>query len=195
MLGGAASVALAGCGGSHAGTASSAPGTQGSARQAAVASPKSPGAPKRIPVKVPKTGDRSIQTYGSAPSEADFVAVADAVRRFDVAVASRDTRDACGLLASSVKRGILLLYRSAAARGNGGTSAHPSCVTVLALLFRSQPASYRVQLRRVRVTDARLKRDTGFAIVQMPGAPQSALPVRRENGRWLVAGLGGTPLS
>jgi hypothetical protein len=151
--------------------------------------------PERIPTQVPKTGDTSIQTYGKPASNAQFLAVANALRAYHLAVAARDAETACALLDSGTKRQLAQLLRLGAERGEAASPDEPSsCASALGRLLKTQTPAGASQARRLRVTDARVKGNDGFAIFRMPGVRQGGYPVRRENGSWKVAGLGGVPL-
>lgn len=113
--------------------------------------------PKRVPTPVPKTGDRSIQTFGKAASSAEFVEVANAVRGYHLALASGDGRDACALLSSTVQDQMVRAYGAAQARDSSAPGERPSCATALEAVFKSQTPEFERQLAKVRVTDARLK--------------------------------------
>jgi hypothetical protein len=145
---------------------------------------------------VPKAGDTSIQTFGRAAPDADFVAVANAVQAFDIAVASANDQTACSLLASTVKKQLTQLASRAPSTSSGaGTDNAPkTCENILGKFLSAQTPAASRQLRHVRVTDARVNGDSGFAIYQMPGVGQSAEPVVREGGQWKVAALGRVPL-
>lgn len=151
--------------------------------------------PERVPTPVPKTGDTSIQTYGKPASNAQFLAVANALRAYHLAVAAGDAHAACAWLDSGAKRQLAHLQRLGADQGEvASPGERPSCASALDRLLKTQTAADASQARRLRVTDARVKGNDGFAIFRMPGVRQGGYPVRRENGSWKVAGLGGVPL-
>lgn len=144
---------------------------------------------------MPETGDTSIQTYGKSASTAEFVAVANALRAYHQALAAGDAEAACAWLDSGAQRQLAQLQRLGADQGEAASPGErPSCASALGRLLKTQTAADASQARRLRVTDARVKGNDGFAIFRMPGLRQGGYPVRRENGSWKVAGLGGVPL-
>jgi hypothetical protein len=164
-------------------------------RKARVVAAVPPGAPpKRVPVRVPKAGDKSIQTFGEAASEVDYVTVANTVRAFALARASGDVESACALLASGMKDQLMRFFAMAAAHSKSAAKP-PTCVTAVGQMFKAQAPDYAKQLRALRVTDARIKGDRGFAIFRMPGIQEGSFPVQREKGGWRVASLAGVQLN
>lgn len=152
--------------------------------------PRLPGPPpKRVPTPVPRQGDKSIQTYGSAPASSDFVAVASAVRTYDWAVAHDDGAVACAVMVSGFARPFAHQIQ-----GTPTTSAAATCPKLLTAMFAQQPPQLRRQFLRVRVTDARLEGDHGFAIYTQPGFGRGFFPVHREGRTWKVAAISGSSL-
>jgi hypothetical protein len=165
----------------------------GNARVVAAVPPGAP--PKRVPVRVPKAGDKSIQTFGEAASEAEYVAVANTVRAFALARASGDVDSASALLASRMKDQLVRFFAMAAARSKTTAAKHPTCARALGQTFEAPVPDYAKRLRGLPVTDARIKGDRGCAIFRMPGIKAGSFPVQREKGGWRVALLAGAPVN
>jgi hypothetical protein len=147
-----------------------------------VAAPAPGPTPTREPVPVPRSGDKSLQTFGASASQGDFAAVAAAVRSYNLALAQHDGAAACRLLVTGAAAQLSKIY------GGGKLS----CAQILTQLSGAYPPQLRASLRAVRVTDARLKGDSGFAFFTMPTVPHGFIPVRLDQGRWRVAALSGS---
>jgi hypothetical protein len=147
-----------------------------------VAIPPAGPTPPREPVKVPRAGDSSLQRFGAAATQTEFAAVAAAVRSYDLALAQGDGAAACELLGAGAAAQLATLY------GRGKVS----CAQVLSALAARYPPQFRASLRRVRVTDARLSGERGFAFFTMPTVPSGFFPVARQGGTWRVAALAGS---
>lgn len=148
---------------------------------------------KRIPTPVPKEGDKSIQTFGQAAPETAFVAVAKAVRAFELAQADHDANTACLFLGSGVQKQ-LAMFAKLAAKKNPNAKTPKGCGALLGQMWRQPDPALAKQLRSVQVTDARVKGNRGFAIYRMRGLGKQTVPVVYEQGGWRVASLGGIPL-
>lgn len=142
--------------------------------------------PARKPVEVPAEGDRSLQTYGESAPEEDYLAVDRTVRRFYLALAERDLPAMCDLLAKGMKD-MLSQLASRAAKGSGDVG----CVDALDGFTRARKGGPR----KVRVADARIDGDEGFAFADIPGQGLSAVAIAREDGVWKVGNMGAVPLN
>jgi hypothetical protein len=157
-------------------------------------------APERAPVTAPAQGDASLQRFGSAAPDREFVAVARAVQGFNLASARADGRTACALLGSAMRAQILQLYGAASVRPptsatKGRSPSRPDCATILTAIFKRESPDYRRRLRHTRVVDARLKGDRGFAFYRAPGLPHGGfVPVQRVGGRWTIAAASGSSM-
>lgn len=165
--------------------------TKADVERALAKAPSAP-VPRRVPVKVPAAGDKSIQTFGSAGAGGEFAAIARTVRAFNYALAARDTESVCALLAARMRAQIqLLVSRAGEKQGRKGSL---DCAGAVKGLLRQTAGAAAEQLRSIRVTDARIKAGRGFAIYRMRGQGEMAEPVVLEEGHWRVGALGGVPL-
>jgi hypothetical protein len=135
-------------------------------------------------VKVPTSGDRSLQTYGRPADPAEFAKIAATVRSYDLAVAAGNGAAACELLAPSVTAALVNTF---------GRGRLP-CPQLLDRLFAGYPSFLRHQLRAVRVTDARVNSQGGFVFFTMPGTPSGFIRILNVSGAWKVGAIAGSSI-
>ncbi|MEX2448263.1 MAG: hypothetical protein WD404_05900 [Solirubrobacterales bacterium] len=136
-----------------------------------------------------KGGDNSIQEFGSEASESEFDEAAAAVHGFFDARAGGDWATACSFLAGDVADSLKQLT------GNSKALQGQGCAGILEALSRGVPKS---ALRAAAVADIgslRVEGDRAFVIYRGTQDTVFAIAVKKEDGRWKVASLAGTPLS
>jgi len=130
----------------------------------------------------PGGSDENIPAFGHEASPGDRRAVTALVKRYYAAVVAADGRTACSLLSPSVAKGIAEDYGQPPgppyARGK-------TCPVVMAKIFKNQPG-YPTAFVGTAVTDVRIYRDRGFALLRSKATPSGEIFLEREHGAWTI---------
>jgi hypothetical protein len=135
-----------------------------------------------------KGGDNSIQEYGEEGKESELQQAAEAVHGFYVARGEEDWARACSYLAKQVVSQLeTLASRSPKLKGKG-------CAVILHALTSPLPPSVKREMTLVDAGSLRHEGETGFLIYRGAEKKVYAITLHQEDGAWLVASLGATPL-
>jgi hypothetical protein len=133
--------------------------------------------------------DHSIVSFGHPASAAGRQAVTAVVKRYQAVAAAADGAAACSLMYSRFAAVVPEDYGQAP--GPAYLRGDTTCSAVMSALFKH---SHGELTRTFDVSEVRVARNQGFALLGSGTAPASYLDVRRERGIWKVDALTAVPL-
>ena len=177
---------LAACGGGDDNSGATQAGTTPTSTKPAGASTSAPSGAgekaKGAGVPRSKSGDNSIQGFGSEASATERAAAARALAAFLAAYAKGDGRSACSLLTASARERL--------GQSFGQAGAGRRCARTVSEFSSALPAQARRQLRRARLLSLRVKGNRAFAIYDAAQGKPYVAPMAKESGAWRVGALG-----
>lgn len=134
--------------------------------------------------------DASLVTFGAPASAAVEKAAKALVKRYYAAGAASNGVKGCGMIVPRIANSIAENYGRAP--GPAYLRGAHSCGAVLFRLFRREHARYAGPFT---VTAVRVRGDEAFAFLGSSTTPAGYVTLSRENGKWMIGGLLGGPLS
>lgn len=135
-----------------------------------------------------KHGDNSIQTYGVEAQSTERIAAARLVKSFLAAEAAGKWGEACGHVRSLIRRRLEMVAR----QSPGGQLE--GCAGSLAALISRVPRAQRERSAQIQVLSFRAMGPQAFVVYRDGAGKAYNMPLRREDGQWLISALVGIEL-
>jgi hypothetical protein len=125
--------------------------------------------------------DNVVLSYGHAANTTDMRAIATVIKRYYAAAAAGDGREGCSLLYS-------ILIETAPEDLSQTPKEGETCLEAMSSFFKRDHRQFKADTVGIGVTRARVKGDSGLALVRL-GSRERRVLVHRENGVWKLGTL------